>query len=157
MTHSKCRYSWFFNWICRCWISECESIHSSDFDTNWLEYAIPHKGGQPDPCTRYEFIGSGDGSCTERNFNRSQIIACDDFIMKNNEQRLISHVRLNSCVNLGHLFIKISLVSDDKNYFFLFQLHMVCQGNYDQLTLLGTANMLGRTLAMPVSGFLSDK
>lgn len=57
-------------------------------------WAVPFKDGRPDPCLRFEFTSSANGTCEQNNFNREQIVACDGFIMKNNEQRLLSHVRL---------------------------------------------------------------
>lgn len=80
--------------ICRCWIPECEPSNALNFTADWLERAIPHKDGRPDPCSRYEFIGSADGTCNEQHFNRSRTVACDGFISKNNEQLLLAHVSL---------------------------------------------------------------
>lgn len=88
----------FHFFYCRCLISECEPINSNEFDPDWLEHAIPFKDGHPDQCTRYQFIGSVDSKCAEEDFNRSQILACDGYIMKNNEQRLLSHVRFQHLI-----------------------------------------------------------
>lgn len=77
----------------RCWIPECEPIHSSDFNAPWLKRAIPYKDGRPDACSRYESIGSANGTCSERNFNRSRVVTCDEYVTKDNERRLLFHVK----------------------------------------------------------------
>lgn len=82
--------------FCRCMVPECESIKSNDFNPRWLEYAIPNKNGYLDPCARYEFIGTADAACSAENFNQSNVIGCEEFIIKNNEQRLVSHVSFSA-------------------------------------------------------------
>lgn len=82
----------------RCFVPECEPIGSNDFNAEWLKYAIPHNDGQLDPCSRYAYIGTvdpGNGACSAENFNQSNVIRCDSFITKDNEERLVSHVSTN--------------------------------------------------------------
>lgn len=90
----------------RCRIPECEPIHSPDFNTNWLKFAVPFNNGQPARCERFQYIpkigGDADANaCSEQNFNSSQIVQCDEILVKNNEQRLLSRVSLPP-LNIGH-------------------------------------------------------
>lgn len=82
--------------FCRCWIPECEPTMSSNFTTGWLEYAIPHKNGRPEPCIRYQAIATaGDydyPTCRPQHFNRSKVIPCEELIIKD-EQRHMYQVR----------------------------------------------------------------
>lgn len=81
--------------VYRCWIPECESSDSRSFHANWTEYAIPLKDGVLDSCSRYAYISTDiKGLCGEQNFNRSQMIDCDGYIIKGGEERLVSHVSL---------------------------------------------------------------
>lgn len=69
---------------------------SNNFTAEWLKYAIPYKDDRPDACLRYEYIAPVDitsGTCSTSNFNQSNVIRCDSFIIKNNEERLVSRVR----------------------------------------------------------------
>lgn len=58
--------------------------------------AVPFNDNRPESCIRYQFIGSSGisngASCNKHNFNRSHIVPCSDYIIKNNEQRLVSRV-----------------------------------------------------------------
>lgn len=73
--------------VFRCWVPECEPSDSTDFNANWTKYAIF------DSCSRYAYIPpTGDDSCSEQNFNQSQIIPCNGYIIEDHEERLINHV-----------------------------------------------------------------
>lgn len=94
------RVAWKTPKLCayRCRILECESADSFDFSADWLELAIPYKNGHPESCQRFQYMPSisddddGIGACSVQNFNRSQILQCDDILIKNNEERLVTRV-----------------------------------------------------------------
>lgn len=71
-------------------------MDSTDYTADWLKYAIPHQNGQPDSCSRYEYVASVDssnGTCGTSNFNQSNVVRCDSFVTKNNAETIASHVR----------------------------------------------------------------
>lgn len=83
----------------RCWIPQCENHRPNNFTVDWLKFAVPHNNDQPSSCWRYQFVGPESGpnegmhsACDQTNFNRSHVIPCDSFVIKNNEDRLLSRV-----------------------------------------------------------------
>lgn len=89
---------WFiFHRLCyhRCFIPECEGINSHNFQPEWLNYTVPYNNSRPDSCFRYRFDPTNvdNATCSAKNFHQSNVIQCDRFITKNNEQTITSRVR----------------------------------------------------------------
>lgn len=81
----------------RCIIPECEPIHSNVFQPDWIKHAIPYKNGHLDPCHRYKFIADGNNTnnatCNAHNFNKTLIISCRSFTIKNHGEHVVDRVR----------------------------------------------------------------
>lgn len=67
---------------------------------NWLEFAVPFNGKEPEKCARYQLavahpVGEGhaQNQCTQENFNRSVEIKCSDFVYKNDEVTILNEAR----------------------------------------------------------------
>lgn len=82
--------------LIRCLIPECEYPNATDFNQDWLKYAIPYKHNRPEKCSRYEAaqhpIEFYLGQCTGALFNQSSITNCNQFVFKTNEYRIMKEV-----------------------------------------------------------------
>lgn len=89
--------------ICnRCFIPECEPIGSGAFDPDWLNATIPYIDGRPQPCYRYEYVPPLEmniAACSAENFNQSNVVRCNSFIIRNNQETLASHVKKKQNIN----------------------------------------------------------
>lgn len=138
----------------RCWISECETQNSNNFTTQWLQYAVPYQNGHPDRCNRYQFIATADNStsltCSASNFNRSNVIRCEEFIIKNYEQHSMARVGQYFDIFLKKITIKLKCTSH-------FQLDLLCTGQDSKIRLLGTTHLLGILISIPATRVISYK
>lgn len=92
----KCVFFFLFLLFIRCRIPECESLNATDYNTDWLNHAIPLKNGRPDKCSRYAAshapITFQSKHCSPSMFNQSDIINCNQYVFKTDEYRIMREV-----------------------------------------------------------------
>ncbi|KAI4458692.1 solute carrier family 22 member [Holotrichia oblita] len=114
----------------RCNISECYDP-SDSFQPDWLPNAVPYRNKKPRTCEKYKYIGdsfnSTETNCSEENFDTNLIENCDNFIYESAERTILID----------------------------YDLH--CDNNLWKLTMVGTVNVIGQFIGLPITGILSDK
>lgn len=92
-----CDIKSFFNYLFifnpRCLISECEDISNTNYNTSWLEYAVPFEKDIPSSCNRYKFLDSS--VCSQNSFDPSDEYQCNEFVYKTNDKTLVNEVIKN--------------------------------------------------------------
>lgn len=121
-------YLIIFFLLIRCKIPECDNS-SNIFDPDWLKYAIPHKNEKLSSCYQYKYIENSttNDQCSIENFNHLEEIRCNDFIYNGTEKTIVN------------------------------EWNITCDENQWMLTLVGTINNIGQFIALPLSGFISDR
>lgn len=83
-----------------CKVPECDvkGVNNRDlsYKQPWLPYAIPTINKEYEKCYRYAPINSaigGNGQCSSDMFNKSQKIACTDYIYASDERNLQTEVK----------------------------------------------------------------
>lgn len=78
----------------RCMIPECDgTVVPFEYNTSWLEFAVPFVNGVPSQCYRYGYIGV-DNQCDSVNFDQQQQQKCDRFVYENDEKTILNEVRI---------------------------------------------------------------
>lgn len=114
--------------LIRCKIPECDNS-SNTYDPDWLKYAIPNKNNKLSSCYQYKYIENSttNDQCSIENFNHLEEIRCNDFIYNGTEKTIVN------------------------------EWNITCDENQWMLTLVGTINNIGQFIALPLSGFISDR
>lgn len=77
----------------RCFIPECEFLDTKSYEPPWLPNAVPFSNGKPSNCYRYASVSNEiQLSCPASNFNRSNIIRCNQHIYKTSEISILNEV-----------------------------------------------------------------
>lgn len=126
--------------ILRCIIPECENVTNTEYNTNWMQNAIPMENSAPAKCLRYgsndeminttdeiDHINGNTDFCPRQLFNQSNVIRCDQFAYKTN---------------------KMSIVSE---------FNLTCEENEWKLMTVGSYNNLAKLLCYPLFGVISDR
>lgn len=140
-------------------------IQHTTYEPNWLPYAVPYKNSKPAKCDRFERQAIVDFEnvtyrfqqetgepyeCQKSDFDPSKTIHCSEFVYRTQEISILNEVSL---------FVTFYIKKELKIEYFLlivaqFDLH--CDENFYKLTLIGTANNVGRLIFTPIMGYLSD-
>ncbi|KRT81778.1 membrane transporter [Oryctes borbonicus] len=114
----------------RCSIPECYN-ESKTFAPEWLPNAVPYKNKKPKSCERYKYIedrfNSTGTNCSQENFDTDIIENCDSFVYESSDRTILVDYNLH------------------------------CDSNLWKLTMVGTANVIGQFIGLPITGVLSDK
>ncbi|KAK9874719.1 hypothetical protein WA026_005536 [Henosepilachna vigintioctopunctata] len=114
----------------RCLIPGCDGSDAK-YETNWLDNAIPSTSNNVyDKCEMYDRINNSINvfnNCTATAFNRSNVVKCDEFVFRDNENYIAREFGL------------------------------LCEENLWKLTLVGTLNTLGMFFGLLITGVISDK
>lgn len=102
-------------------------VDEMEMRPDWLAAAVPVVDGVPHPCLRFVPTAESQACSPEAFSNETQ--ECDQWVYPNKELSIMTEWDLTSC-------------STDHAW---------------KLTLVGTANNVGRMLGLPVAGFLSDR
>lgn len=77
----------------RCQIPECgETQIFGNYMPEWLDHAVPFEDGKPNPCLRYKFINKTNDFCTFENFDRDQVMNCEDIFFDDYEKTIATEV-----------------------------------------------------------------
>ncbi|XP_055693803.1 solute carrier family 22 member 3-like [Lutzomyia longipalpis] len=78
-------------------------------------------------CRRFSYTNTTGGECVASNFNHSHEIACNEFIYAGPEHTIVS------------------------------EWDLTCPSNEWKITMVGTFNNIGQFIALPITGFFSDR
>lgn len=115
----------------RCKIPECETTSSTHYHPEWIKFAVPFKNKLPSKCTRYQYINSSEideNVCSSLNFDTNVQVPCSN----------------------GHVY-------DGNEKTIVNEFDILCEENQWKLTLVGTINSIGQFVALPLTGFVSDR
>lgn len=111
-------------------IPECESSNKST-SSEWIPFTIPQRYDKtPEQCSRFRPIHSSENvltPCSPASFNRSDVIACNDFVFETEEITIAN------------------------------EWNITCNDNKWKLTMVGTINNIGQFFCLPITGFVSDQ
>ncbi|XP_017772586.1 PREDICTED: organic cation transporter protein-like [Nicrophorus vespilloides] len=111
----------------RCEIPSCDNNGSTEFQPEWLGYAVPFYEQKPSKCERFSVLNStANLECKPEEFGTA-VEKCDSYVFGEPE---------------------ITIVQDFDLY---------CEDNVWKLTLIGTINNIGQFVGLTISGLCSDR
>lgn len=114
----------------RCRVEQCDIDNQTSYHNEWIKHAIPFTNNEPSKCYKYDYIVNNNDStvCDNKNFNRTNIIKCHEFVYENEREVTIAN-----------------------------EWNLTCPENEWKLTIVGTIASFGQSFGLVFSGFLSDK
>lgn len=81
----------------RCLIPNCDNTTNTEYNPEWLKYAVPFEDNRPLQCGRYVPSNETITQCSEEYFTNISIEGdCEEYVFETDEENIVNEVK---CVN----------------------------------------------------------